>query len=142
MLNANVTLVTHKIKKSLDFLCNFNFITKNLKRNQVIATRYTHSFYFISAPIFFLFCIINILGQMKKFFVTDESIIPVYNTIHRPLWWIDKSEWIHFLFPSIFLRRKLDLISFLRFVTTWFSLDTSDETIFWTTSVFSMICWE
>ena len=30
--NTNVTLVTPRIKKSLDFLSNFNFVAKNLKR--------------------------------------------------------------------------------------------------------------
>ena len=31
MLSTNVTLVTPRIKKSLDFLSNFNFITINLR---------------------------------------------------------------------------------------------------------------
>ena len=49
-----------------------------------------------------------------KYFETDEkiscriddSITPFYNTIHRLLWWVDKSEWIHFLFSSLFSREN------------------------------------
>ena len=38
-----------------------------------------------------------------KYFETDESIARSYNTIHRPTWWVDKSDELIFLFLVFFL---------------------------------------
>ena len=38
-----------------------------------------------------------------KYFETDESIARSYNTIHRPAWWVDKSDELIFLFLVFFL---------------------------------------
>ena len=46
-----------------------------------------------------------------KFLVELMNRLPHFITIHQPLWWVYKSEWIHFLFSSLIFRRKLHLIS-------------------------------
>ena len=38
-----------------------------------------------------------------KYFETDESIARSYNTIHRPAWWVDKTDELIFLFLVFFL---------------------------------------
>ena len=41
--------------------------------------------------------------DLKTFCRIDESIIPFYNTIHWPLWWVEKIEWQYFYyFSSLF----------------------------------------
>ena len=78
----------------------------------------------------------------------DESITPLYNTIHRLVWWVDKEceliWWIHFPFSisSLFSRENCIWSPCFLFITAWFSLDTSVKTNSWITLVCSLVYWE
>ena len=74
----------------------------------------------------------------------DESIIYplLYHTIHRPIWWFDKSNEFIFFFLFFFLEKTaFDLFVFL-FSTVWFSSDTTSETTSWITLVCLIVCWD
>ena len=100
----------------------------------------THSFY-LSSQLFILYCMTNILRQMKKFLIELMDRIPNFIALSID-WYVSGVGWIHFLFSGLFSRGNCIWSPCFLFIKAWLSLDTSGETTSWITFVFSLLCWE
>ena len=97
--------------------------------------------------MFIFHCMINLLRQMKRFFVQLMNQLPYFMTqfVDKMMGWKKVMNPFSLFLQSVFSLEKIvfDLLVFCFFlITWWFSVDTISETASWVTLICWIVCWD